>query len=287
MIEIPFTKIEGAQNDFIVIDNRARWFPRASMKLFASFVCHRRKGIGADGVIFIEPHAQLDFTMLFFNPDGSDGSMCGNGGRCAILFAHHRKFASGSVRFEVLGQTYVGEMTEEFIRIYFPEPRKLKFSFKLKVFDQLVTTHYAHVGAPHALIFIEDIEKPRVLFLDELNIDSWGKAVRRHFDFQPEGVNANFLSIDNENIVHVRTFEKGVEAETEACGTGTVASALIAHVIKKLSSPIIVETHGGDRMRIGFEIENQHVKNIYLEGPAREVFNGVVVYDEDSRTIHT
>lgn len=285
MISIPFTKLEGAQNDFIVIDNRTHWFPSEHMKVVTPLLCHRRKGIGSDGVIFIEPNDSRDFTMLFFNPDGSDGSMCGNGGRCAVLFARDRKIAGDKMQFDVLGQTYSGEMIGNKIRLFFPEPKKLKFRFKLKIFDQLVTTHYVHVGAPHALIFIDDIERPRETNLDEIDIAHWGRDVREHNDFKPEGVNANFLTIDEDHVVHIRTFEKGVEAETESCGTGTVAAAITTYAIKSVQPPIRVLTHGGDLLTVGFDVENQHLRNLYLEGTAREVFTGTVVYDPVKKQI--
>ena len=284
-LHVPFTKIEGAQNDFIVIDNRELFFPRESMKAFSALACHRRKGIGADGVIFIDPHVSLDFTMLFFNPDGSDGSMCGNGGRCAALFAVQHQLAGKRQAFEVLGMQYNAEIHDGTIRIYFPPPKKLRFSFSLNVFDQRIITHYAHVGAPHAMIFIGDIVEPLVTSLEALNVDAWGRAVRTHPEFQPEGVNANFLSIDAEGIVQLRTFEKGVEAETEACGTGTIASALTAHFVKGLQPPITVRTHGGDVLTVGFDVVDATVQNLFLEGPAREVFSGSILYDPIAQSI--
>lgn len=280
MIEIHFTKLEGAQNDFIVIDNRERWFPREFMKPFTRLVCHRRKGIGADGVIFIEPNDNTDFTMLFFNPDGSDGSMCGNGGRCAALFATSKGIGKTSMTFDVLGSVYSAQIIGDTIRLFFPKPREWKLNLKLKTVDQLITTHYIHVGAPHAVIFIEDIQNPFYKNLDELDVHRIGNAVRGHPDFAPEGVNANFVAVDQENIVHLRTFEKGVEAETESCGTGTIATAIVSYLIKKIQPPIILKSHGGDILEVGFEIENQQVKNVFLEGPAQFVYSGIVLYDQ-------
>lgn len=284
-LHVPFTKIEGAQNDFIVIDNRDLFFPRESMKTFSVLACHRRKGIGADGVIFIESHISLDFTMLFFNPDGSDGSMCGNGGRCAALFAVQHQLAGKRQAFEVLGMQYIAEIYDATIRIYFPPPKKLRFTFKLNVFDQGIIAHYAHVGAPHAMIFIGDLDEQLVPSLEALNVEAWGRAVRRHPDFQPEGVNANFLAIDAEGIVHLRTFEKGVEAETEACGTGTIASAIAAHAVKGLQPPINVRTHGGDVLNVGFDVADETVQNLFLEGPAREVYSGSIMYNPIAHSI--
>lgn len=282
MLTVPFSKYEAAQNDFVMIDNRDRWFPEDFMKSFTQFVCHRRKGIGADGVIFIERSDKTDFKMLFFNPDGSFGSMCGNGGRCAILFALMHHISGTSNVFEVLEQNYTGEITDKKIRLYFPEPKELTYNISLQLLDQSLTMHYAHVGAPHAVVCIEDILKPKYMSIEHVDVALFGKAVRYHKNFSPVGVNVNFLQIDKDNIVHIRTYEKGVEAETESCGTGTIASALIATRIKNLQSPVHLISHGGDHLQVGFINEHDRIKNIYIEGPAHFVYSGVISFDPES-----
>ncbi len=277
LITMPFSKYEGAKNDFLLIDNREGTFPRGAMRGFARAACHRRTGVGADGVIFIEGGGRHDFRMLFFNPDGSDGSMCGNGGRCAVLFAAALGIAGDPVAFELLGAEYRGEFAGDSIRLHFPPPTQLALNLNLNLNLKI---HFLHTGAPHAVLFLEEIGPPwSASTLEDLAVDALGAEIRRHARFAPGGANVNFLSIGSGGVIALRTFEKGVEAETESCGTGTIASALIAALLKNLSSPVTLRSHGGDILRVGFERKGEEFGGVYLEGPARRVFDGSVRFD--------
>lgn len=276
---IRFTKAEGAQNDFVIIDDRDGQFPVDMRKRFARTVCHRRRGVGADGLIVIERNENADFTMAFYNPDGSDGSMCGNGGRCAALYARDRGIAKSRMTFDVLGRRYRAEVLDDGVRLHFPLPEAIRLHLSLSVGKQTIAAHFIHNGAPHALILLD--ENPELgADLRAVNIEGLGKEIRWHELFQPLGANVNFLTPDANGVVSVRTFEKGVEAETMACGTGTLAAGMIAHILKGIAPPIALVTFGGDTLRVGFDFAtpNPHdpgyFEDLYLEGPASLVFEG-------------
>jgi diaminopimelate epimerase len=295
MVTIRFTKAEGAQNDFLIVDDMERAIPDDVRRRFAREACHRRRGVGGDGVIFIERCADHDFRMEFYNPDGSHGSMCGNGGRAAALYARTRGIAGPSMRFDALGQSYRAEMLADSIRLFFPPPKEVRVNFSLSDFrmpspehETATVLHYADTGAPHLVAILG--EESGATYLRELDVESCGRALRMHPAFQPRGTNVNFVAVDPKRELHVRTFEKGVEAETEACGTGAIASAIVACVILSIAPPLALHTHGGDVLRVGFDAPELEVdaskrvdenidpmlfgNNLYLEGPARLVFEG-------------
>jgi len=301
MRTILFTKAEGAQNDFLLIDDRDSVIPVDERKVFTRAACHRRKGIGADGTIVIERSAVNDFTMAFYNPDGSDGSMCGNGGRCAALYAYTHQIAHAEMAFDVLGQTYRAYVDGDKVRLFFPAPRSVRTNLLLEVNATSVPYHYVHNGAPHVVIFLEEI--PDQTTLDALDMHALGKAIRWHASFQPEGCNVNVISIADDGATSIRTFEKGVEAETEACGTGNLAAGIIAYLRHKIMLPIVMHTHGGDVLTVGFEAKAQSQEksmnlpidhspeifaiNLFLEGPAHLVFDGALTFDPTTGEMKT
>lgn len=282
MEKIFFSKMSGAGNDFIFIDQNLnpdfKLSPDKIKKL-----CDRRNGIGADGVIEIYDHAQFNFAMNYFNADGSTGSLCGNGARCAIWFANKTKrLKDKKVKFISGEKEYTGlVVNDELIRFNLDSPSQIKFNFRIKAFGQLIKANYADTGSPHVVINIEDIQKnpsvPNVFFDNILEVPVYqiGKEIRYHHDFAPSGTNVNFVKVVNNEIL-IRTYERGVENETLACGTGSVAAAIICSVTDKLNPPITLKTFGGDKLSVNFEVENQRVKNPSLTGPAKIIFEGSV-----------
>jgi diaminopimelate epimerase len=286
MRHIPFTKAEGAQNDFVIVDDRSRTLNDDERRRFAQLTAHRRKGVGSDGTIFIDTSDCHDFAMHFFNPDGSVGSMCGNGGRCAALYAWKRKIAAADMRFEVLGRSYTASVEGEEVTLSFPPPRAIEGWMELDTAMGSIQLFVIDTGAPHAVVLHERL--PAALFTDfeKLDMKSIGRLVRHHEHFAPVGVNVNVLR-SRRDLLDIRTFEKGVEDETEACGTGTIASAIAAHVHYGISPPLELHTHGGDTLHVGFSPTSEHnfldphyyAHALFLRGPARLVFDGEYVLE--------
>ena len=282
MSRIPFTKAEGAQNDFVVVDDRNGELTREQRAEFSRRTSHRRKGVGSDGTIFIDSSEENDFTMSFYNPDGSVGSMCGNGGRCAALYAIERGIAGPRMSFDVLGKRYTASQHGETIRLYFPEPEALLFNQLIDVDGNSFPIHEIRNGAPHAVLIIDEVPTLRDIDISRLPVNSFGKRIRHLERFSPEGVNVNFVSVDEGGNIDIRTFEKGVEAETAACGTGTMAAAMTVHAVQDIPPPLRLRTHGGDLLTVGFRPDTAAVKytpryfaeELYLEGSAKLVFEG-------------
>lgn len=282
MLTIHFTKAEGAQNDFVIVDDRAGIYDDAIRRRFAQQTAHRRRGVGSDGTIFIDASATHDFMMSFFNPDGSVGSMCGNGGRCAALFAADRGIAAAEMRFEVLGKSYAASVNGGLVRLAFPPPERLEWQIDLDTAAGPVRGDFVDNGAPHFVVFAETLPEGLRAPLRDIDMHAVGTMLRRHARFAPRGCNVNLLEMDEDGLVHIRTFEKGVEAETEACGTGTVAAGFIAHLRRNLATPISLRTHGGDTLRVHFTPDPAvatdnpayFARDLVLEGPAVLVFEG-------------
>jgi len=284
MRTIHFTKAEGAQNDFVIVDDRQALLSHEERQRIVRLISHRRKGVGADGAIFIDASTECDFIMTFYNPDGSVGSMCGNGGRCAALYVFVNNIAESSMTFEVLGKTYTARVDGEDVTLSFPPPSRIDPELILPCEFGDVLLSFVDTGAPHAVLFAEDLPgsvRNDYHALDMLRI---GHALRWHKQFAPVGVNVNVLHVDG-NIVHVRTFEKGVENETQACGTGSVAAAIAAHIRVGLPPPIMLRTHGGEALHVGFspnaskkrESTGYYETGLFLQGPAHLVFDGCYV----------
>lgn len=282
MEKIFFTKMSGAGNDFIFFDKNQSpgiTFPPEIIKK----LCDRRNGIGADGLIEISNHQQYDFEMTYYNADGSTGSLCANGARCAIWFASKSdRFNGGKTKFISAGKEYSGEViADELIKFNLNPPSKIKFNFRIKANGQMIKANYADTGSPHVVINISDIQKkpsvPNIFFDDikEVPVYQLGKEIRYHNDFAPDGTNVNFVKVINNEIL-IRTYERGVENETLACGTGSVAAAIICSITDKLNPPITLKTYGGDKLSVNFEVENQRVKNPSITGPAKIIFEGSI-----------
>ena len=271
---IHFTKLSATGNDFILIDNREKAFSGNEVALFHQ-LCQRRTGIGADGILLIEKNPSRDFTMRYFNADGCESEMCGNGARATAYYAFQRHLAPQTMDFDVSQELYRAVITGKSARLRMRKPFDLNLT--PKVLDEsvrqahdkpgMIEGGFVNTGVPHYVIFVDDV--------DHLDVIELGKKYRYHHFFATTGTNVNFVKIAGASHLQMRTYERGVEDETLACGTGTVASAVIAHLQKKMKFPIAVTTRGGELMVYG----DPSLENIELEGEVREVFTGQFVVE--------
>jgi diaminopimelate epimerase len=252
-----FYKYQGTGNDFVMIDNRTSLFPKENKALIAE-MCHRRFGIGADGLILLENAAGYDFRMTYFNADGGEGSMCGNGGRCTVAFAKFLKIFEQRTRFTAIDGAHEASLEEDWIHLKM---------IPVKGIETQPEYYFLNTGSPHTVTFVDN--------LTSFPVVSAGREIRYSSRFAEAGTNVNFAEIINENDLFVRTYERGVEDETYSCGTGVTACALAAADYFKLISPIKIKTLGGS-LQVSFNAEGaQSFQEIYLAGPAVQVFEGV------------
>lgn len=280
MNKILFTKMNGAGNDFIVIDKNLH--PGIVLSNFViKKLCNRHYGIGADGLIIISKSLKKDFEMLYYNADGSTGSLCGNGARCAIKFAFDNGLINQNLTSFISNQVeYSGEVfNDNKFKLNFNAPENLKLDIELITEMIKVKADFIDTGSPHVVINIENAFKSNIdnpSSTNELNdfpVYKIGKEIRYLSEFEPSGTNVNFIKIVN-GKVYIRTYERGVEDETLACGTGSVASALISYFNHKLTPPIYLITKGGDELKVDFKYINNKFENLSLTGPAEEIFKG-------------
>ncbi len=267
-----FFKMNGAGNDFIVIDNLDLSIDLDSATIEA--LCDRNRGIGADGLLAVEPAERgADFKFRYYNADGGEAEMCGNGARCFGRFAAHLLSESPErVTFETQAGTLTAEMVGEDVRIAMSNPTDLRLDTGVTVPGLEAALHFINTGVPHVVAFV-----PGGDAFEELNVLTHGQAIRQHPAFAPAGTNANFATILAPGHLEIRTYERGVEDETLACGTGVVACALIHHLLTGAPAPIQVVVAGGDTLTIGFQkTANQTFKNVTLTGPADFVFEGEI-----------
>ena len=266
---VRFWKLEGAGNDFLGLDGRAGDFKLKRQQI--ADLCDRRRGVGADGVLVVEkPKVRgADFRMRYYNSDGGEAEMCGNGARCFALLA---RAVSGRKGNELRVQTQAGLLTLRMsgreVQVSMTEPTKLRLGKKVVVAGRKVVVDFLNTGVPHAVLFVRSVRS--------IDVAKQGRAIRYHSAFAPSGTNVNFVEIGRGNRIHVRTYERGVEGETLACGTGVVAASILSNLRRGLRSPILVTTRGGDNVRVGFSMENGHARKVTLQGPARIVYRGVL-----------
>lgn len=257
MNKICFTKMVGSGNDFIVIKGK----PCANLPKLSKMLCDRKFGIGADGLLLLNKRKKDDLAMRIFNADGSEAEMCGNGARCAALFNNKRKAklftAAGIINTEVSGDK---------VRIQLTEPKQIKLDIPLKVNNRQLKVNFINTGVPHVVIFVNGI--------DDINVAQIGRSIRCHKKFAPAGTNVNFVEEIGNNLIRIRTYERGVEDETLACGTGSVASALIFALKKNLNKLVRVKTQSKEVLKIYFKREKNKFENVWLEGSARVVYKG-------------
>jgi diaminopimelate epimerase len=263
---INFTKMVATGNDFVVLDNR---LPSAGYRLpqLAVRLCERKLGIGADGLLVLEGSRKADFRMRIFNPDGSEPEMCGNGSRCVALYAKNRDIAPDSMSIETGAGLLRAKVSAKRVKINMTEPRAMRPAISLRLAGKAYRLHYMNTGVPHVVCFVNDLNK--------VNLDAFGRGIRYHDAFSPMGANVNIVSLEKGPYISIRTYERGVEAETLACGTGAVACAIASSMVKGLTSPVKVFTKGG-RLDIYFKRKDSKFHDVFLEGAVNEVFTGAV-----------
>ncbi|ADH86881.1 diaminopimelate epimerase [Desulfurivibrio alkaliphilus] len=267
---ISFTKMSGAGNDFILMDHRRPLFAdTAAAQKFARAVCRRKFSVGADGLILIEESKEADFRWQFFNADGSVAEMCGNGARCAARFAYERKIAPARMHFATLAGIIEAEITGTNVGLTMTPPENLQLDLRL---DDPAggeqTVHLVNTGVPHAVLLVDDI--------DVVPVKEWGRHFRFHPRFAPAGANVNFVGRETatSDLLRVRTYERGVEDETLACGTGAVAAALVASCLDLTAAPTRVITSGRDELVIHYHRQGRDFTGVKLEGPADFIYEG-------------
>ena len=263
-MKIAFMKMSGSGNDFILVDHRKPLLDVKRMKKFAQKVCRRRVSVGADGIIFIERSKQADFKWRFFNADGSKAEMCGNGGRCAARFAYLKGIAGSSLTFETLAGILSAHVKGRRVKLEMTNPCGFKLDEKISFKGKGWRISRINTGVPHAVLFLKRLE--------DVDVVRMGRAIRYHPHYGPRGTNANFVKIENSSRLSVRTYERGVEDETLACGTGAVASALIAAFKGLVQSPVSIRTRGGEVLTVYFETEGDRVKRVFFEGDVHIVY---------------
>jgi diaminopimelate epimerase len=267
LVMLRFTKMDGAGNDFILIDNRA-----GDIRLNRSQIarlCDRHRGIGADGVLLLEnPSDHADFRMRYFNADGGEAEMCGNGARCFARFAQRMAGAKGKISFETPAGVISAESTGDLVTLEMTEPTDLRLAVALRVGLHKRTVHFINSGVPHVVIPVAQV--------GDVDVSREGATIRHHEAFSPTGANVNFIEKRGPDKIAVRTYERGVEDETLACGTGVVASALVFAATANVKGPISVLARGGDELRVGFEKIDNQFRNVTLTGPAEFVFDGTI-----------
>jgi len=268
MKKIPFHKIHGNGNDFILIDDRRGILKGRSLSGLAKTVCHRNRSVGADGLIIIVPSKKADFKWRFFNSDGSEPAMCGNGSRCAARFALLKKIAPKNMSFETLAGIIHAEVKKDTVRVQLTGASGLRMNVAVPLAGHTRTGYFINTGVPH-LVYLSDN-------LSGEDVQAVGSASRWHEVFKPAGTNVNFVQIDGPHKLRIRTYERGVEGETLACGTGAVAAALIAGALRKASSPVAVTTQGGDKLIVSFVQDGEEFTDLHLEGKAEVVCEGTL-----------
>ncbi|MEJ2136274.1 MAG: diaminopimelate epimerase [Desulfofustis sp.] len=262
---ITITKMSGAGNDFIVIDHRSGFIPEPYQPQFAQLVCRHSFSVGADGLILIEEHGSEDFSWRFYNKDGSVAEMCGNGARCAARFAWRKGIAGRRMRFATLAGVIEAELIgeQEHVRVTMTDPSDYQDSLLITLGGSEKEVFFINTGVPHAVVFVDSENPP---------VEHWGRTLRYHEQFEPAGTNANFVKILEDDELLVRTYERGVEAETMACGTGVVAAAIVAARQGLVESPVDVTTTGGEQLVVQFTLGESTVDDVHLQGPARIIY---------------
>jgi diaminopimelate epimerase len=255
-----FYKYQGTGNDFIILDDRNKDFQLTQKEI--AVLCHRRFGIGADGLMLLQNEEGFDFRMVYFNSDGTEGTMCGNGGRCLVRFAADLGIVQEKAYFMAVDGPHLAYLDESKISLQMQDVKEIQ---------QLPSDYYTHTGSPHYVQFCQDV--------DAVDVKKLGAEIRYSSEFAHQnGTNVNFVQLLENQSIFVRTYERGVEDETYSCGTGVTAAALISHLTQNYDSPIQIKTLGG-KLEVQFE-GNAEIgfREIFLIGPAEKVFQGEITF---------
>src|SRR6266567_2636103 len=262
-----FTKMDGAGNDFILIDNRAGDIHLNRSQI--ARLCDRHRGIGADGILLLEsPSDHADFRMRYFNADGGEAEMCGNGARCFARFANKMAGAEGKISFETPAGVISAELAGGLVTLQMTEPTDLRLSVPLQIGAEKKIVHFINSGVPHVVVPVAQV--------GDVDVSREGSALRHHKAFLPKGANVNFIEKRGADKIAVRTYERGVEDETLACGTGVVASALIFAACEKINGPVGVLVRSGSELSVDFKRAGDQFANVTLTGPAEFGFEGTI-----------
>ena len=263
---LEFTKMNGAGNDFVLIDNRARKIKLSRDQVVR--LCDRHRGVGADGAVLLVPSVsgQADWAWEFYNSDGSPGAMCGNGARCFSRFVQKLTGLTRGFSFETEAGVITASFQRDDVTVSLTRPKDLRLNEQVALSIGTQTIHSVNTGVPHAVLFVPDT--------DRVMVQQLGSEIRHHAHFSPKGTNVNFVQRLGPNHIRVRTFERGVEGETLACGTGVTAAALIAARLHGFTSPVKVQVQGGERLEVSFREAHGEFTEVRLTGPAEFVFEG-------------
>ena len=257
--------MNSSGNDFILIDNRGGVF--APSPSVVKKICARRTGVGADGILLLEESAGQDFKMRIINADGSEAEMCGNGAGCMAKFAYSLGICREMTTFETLAGTICAHVKENQVRLKMSDPFDLRLHQRVEGQE----IHFVNTGVPHTVIISDEI--------DQIDVVGMGRQIRHHSRFQPAGTNVNFIQVLDKSSIKIRTYERGVENETLACGTGSVAGAIISSLLGYTQSPISVKTRSGEIKTVCFDLVDQEIKDVYLEGKVNFVYEGGLTDD--------
>jgi len=265
---LEFTKMNGAGNDFVLVDNRLGRVRLSTEQIVR--LCDRHRGVGADGVMMLTPctSGKADWAWDFHNSDGSEAEMCGNGARCFARYVQKTTDTAGDFTFETVAGIISASFHGDRVTVNLTKPVDLKLNQSVPLSTGVTTLHSLNTGVPHAVQFVPDADKAMIMTL--------GPEIRRHAHFGPRGTNVNFVQVLGGNHIRVRTFERGVEGETLACGTGVTASALVSARVHGFTSPVKVQVQGGDQLEVSFKENGDGFDAVCLTGPADFVFSGTI-----------
>jgi diaminopimelate epimerase len=266
-MQLSFTKMNGAGNDFIMLDNRDGKLALDSSRI--ARLCDRHRGVGADGVLAVEPASHgADFRMRYYNADGGEAEMCGNGARCFARFARRLGTDKAEISFETQAGTIRASFPDNEVCVSISDPHSFRPPANLDIGGRVVQAYFINTGVPHAVVFTDSVET--------VDVSKDGAALRNHSAFAPKGTNANFVQVIAQDTIAIRTYERGVEGETLACGTGVCAAALLHHLRSRVPSPVRVKVRGGDTLLVSFEGSQRGFHDVTLTGPADFVFDGMI-----------